>query len=62
MMPALPPGESFRFRLVVGKAYSAKRAARAEKRERGQQCLKALLDLLEARVRQSEERRRERDD
>jgi|APCry1669189844_1035258.scaffolds.fasta_scaffold148198_2 hypothetical protein len=61
-MPALPPGESFRFRLVVGAAYRAKRAVRAEKRERGQQCLKALLDLLEARVRQSEERRRERND
>ncbi|PXX49012.1 hypothetical protein DFR38_10548 [Aquitalea magnusonii] len=62
MMPALPPGESFRFRLAVGKAYRVKRSTREEKRERGQQCLRALLDLLDARMRQADERRRERGD
>lgn len=56
------PGEQFRFRLVVGAAYRARRAIRAEKRERGRQCLRALLELLDARMQQAEEQRKKQRD
>ncbi len=48
---ARAPGEDFRFRLAVAKAYSVRRAAPEEKRARGKDCFRLLRELCEARQR-----------